>query len=74
MANELVVEQDEDSFSTQLVLNLKPNRPKSIQEHVNWDRMKKVQSGKPMSILDHIHLHEEMSSIMLISPMRKYAY
>jgi len=57
MANELAVEQEENSFSTQLVLDPKLNRPMSIQEHINRDRMKKIQSEKPMSILDHI-LHE----------------
>jgi len=30
-----------------------------IQEHINRDRMKKVQSEKLMSILHHICLHEE---------------
>jgi len=30
----------------------------SIQEHINRDRMKKVQSEKPISILNHIRLHE----------------
>jgi len=30
-----------------------------IQEHINRDRMKKVQSEKLMSILDHIRIHEE---------------
>ena len=59
MVNELAVEQEEDSFSTQPVLDPKPNRPISIQEHINRDRMEKIQSGKPMSILDHIRLHEE---------------
>ena len=29
-----------------------------IHEHINRDRMRKVQSGKPMSILDHIRLYE----------------
>jgi len=29
----------------------------SVHEHINRDGMKKVQSGKPMSILDHISLH-----------------
>jgi len=30
----------------------------SIQEHINRDKMKKVQSEKPISILNHIRLHE----------------
>ena len=59
MSNKLAVEQEEDSFSTQLVLDPKPNRPMSIQKHINRDRMKKVQSEKPMLILNHIRLHEE---------------
>ena len=41
MANKLAVEQEEDSFSTQLVLDSKSNRPMSIQEHINRDRIKK---------------------------------
>ena len=71
MANELAVKQDEDSFSTQPVFYSKPKIPMSIQEHIKRDRMKKVQSEKLMSILDHIRLHEETSSIM--NPIRKYA-
>jgi len=35
MANKLAVEQKENSFSTQPVLNSKSNRPMSIQEHIN---------------------------------------
>ena len=53
MVNELAVEQEEDSFSTQPVLDSRPKIPMSIQEHINRDRIKKVQSEKPMSILDH---------------------
>ena len=74
IVNELAVEQEEDSFSTQPILDSKPNIPMSIQEHINRDRMKKVQSEKLMSILDHIRLHDANELIMLISPMRKYAY
>ena len=58
MANKLAIEQKEDPFFTQPVLDPKPNRPMSIQEHINRDRMKKVQNGKPMSILNQIHFHE----------------
>ena len=47
MANKLVVEQDENSFSTQPVLDLKPNRPMSIQEHINGDRMEKSNVENP---------------------------
>ena len=59
MANELAVEQEDNLFSTQPVLDPKPNRSMSILKHINRDRRKTVQSKKPMSILDHIHLHEE---------------
>ena len=31
----------------------------SIQEHINRDRIKKVNSEKPMPILYYIRLHEE---------------
>ena len=30
-----------------------------MQEHINRDRMEKVQSRRPMSILDHIRPHKE---------------
>jgi len=42
MVNELTVEQENDSFSTQPVLDPKPNRPMLIQEHINQDRMKRM--------------------------------
>ena len=41
MVNELAVEQEEDSFFTQPVLDSKSKIPMLIQEHINRDRMKK---------------------------------
>ena len=40
MANKLAMEQVDDSF-TQLVLDPKPNKSMSIQEHINRDKIKK---------------------------------
>jgi len=66
MANELAVEQEENSFSTQHVIDPKPNKPMLILEN------KKSPKWETHVNLDHIRLHEEMSSIM--NPVRKYVY
>ena len=55
MVNELAVEQEEDSFSTQPILDSKQNRHMSIQEHINLDKMNKLETTRPMSIQDHIN-------------------
>jgi len=47
MANKLAIEQEEDSFSTQPVLDPKQNIPMSIQKHINQNRMKKSKVGNP---------------------------
>jgi len=54
LASELVVEQEKGSFSTQPVLDPKLSRPMSIQEYINFNKMNKVQTVKPKSILEHI--------------------
>ena len=56
ITSELASEQEKDSFSTEPVLDLKPTRPMSIQEHINLNKMNKVQIMRPMSILDHINM------------------
>ena len=71
MGNELAIKQEEDLFSTQPILDPKSNRPMSIQEHINRDRMKKVQSEKPISFWIIFVFMKKTSSIM--NPMRKYA-
>ena len=43
----LVSEQEKDLFSTQLVLEPIPTRPMSIQEHINFYKMNKVQIVRP---------------------------
>ena len=54
LASELVVEQEKGSFSTQPVVDPKLSRPMSIQEYINFNKMNKVQTVKPKSILEHI--------------------
>ena len=46
-ANELVSEKEKDPFSSQLVPEPIPTRPMSIQEHINFHKMNKVQTVRP---------------------------
>ena len=47
LASELVSEQEKDLFYTQLVPEPMPIRPISIQEHINFHKMNKVQTVRP---------------------------
>ena len=40
----------------------------SIQEHINLDKMNKVQTTRPMSIQDHINL-DKMNKDQIMRPM-----
>ena len=43
-ASELVSEKEKNPFSTQLVSEPIPTQPMSIQEHINFHKMNKVQT------------------------------
>ena len=45
--SELASEQEKDLFSTQLVSEPIPTRPMSIQEHINFYKINKVQTLRP---------------------------
>jgi len=56
MASELAGEQKKDSFFTHPILDSNPTRFMSIQEHINLEKMNRVQTTRPISILDHINM------------------
>ena len=56
LESELDREQKKNLFFTQHVLDPKPRQPMSIQEHINFNKMNKVQTVKPKSIREHINM------------------
>ena len=65
LANELVSEQEKDPFSSQLVPEPIPTRPMSIQEHINFHKMNKVQTVSPE---EQIVGHSDMSNHSIEMP------
>jgi len=74
ISSELAGEQEKDSFSTHPVLDSKPTRSVSIQEHINLDKMNKIQTTTPMSILDDINMSSIKSTQSVPGPKSSILY
>ena len=70
LANVLVSEQENDPFSSQLVPEPIPNRPMSIQEHINFYKMNKGQTVRPEEqIIGHSDMSNHSIEIPFESPL-----
>jgi len=66
-ANELVSEQEKDPFPSQLVPEPLPTRPMSIQEHINFHKVNKVQTVIPE---EQIVCHSDMFNNSIEMPFK----
>ena len=69
--NELVSEQEKDPFSSQLVPEPISTRPMSIQEHINFRTMNKVQTVRPE---DQVVGHSDMSNHSIEMPFESLLF
>ena len=68
ISSEIASEQKKDSFSTHPVVDSKPTQSMLIQEHINLNKMNKIQTTRPMSIQDYINL-DKMNKVQTTRPM-----